>query len=188
MVSSGKSVHTPRYRSRSDAGLRASHSLDGRPGGDSLSYLWLAGLATYRDWRVFIPATLVVAADHLFRGIYWPQSVFGVLTANYSRWIEHAGWVVFENIILVRLCLQSVQEMKDIALQRSELEATNLLVEGKVLERTADLETSRKGFALGEGSRRSRQRGEKYVSGDDESRDSYAHERNPRHDGVGPCQ
>jgi hypothetical protein len=35
----------------------------------------LAFLAFYRDWRVLITATLVVAVDHFLRGFYWPQSV-----------------------------------------------------------------------------------------------------------------
>src|SRR5262245_7085838 len=39
----------------------------------------LAFLAYYRDWRVLIPATVVVAVDHAARGLYFPQSVFGVL-------------------------------------------------------------------------------------------------------------
>jgi hypothetical protein len=89
----------------------------------------LAILAMYRDWRVFVPATLVVATDHFLRGVYWPQSVFGVLTASHWRWVEHACWVVFENTFLIWSCLQSVAEMKDIAHQRSELEATNELIE-----------------------------------------------------------
>jgi hypothetical protein len=33
----------------------------------------LAILAFYRDWRVLITATIVVAADHMLRGIFWPQ-------------------------------------------------------------------------------------------------------------------
>ncbi|HEY2844068.1 MAG TPA: response regulator [Bryobacteraceae bacterium] len=103
----------------------------------------LAILAIYRDWRVFIPATLVVAADHFARGVFWPQSVFGVLNESPWRWMEHAGWVVFENIFLIRSCLQSVQEMRDIARHRSELEATNILVERKVEERTAELHASK---------------------------------------------
>jgi two-component system sensor histidine kinase/response regulator len=103
----------------------------------------LAFLAFYRDWRVFIPATLVVAADHFFRGLYLPQSVFGVLTANPWRWMEHAFWVLFENAFLIRSCLQSVREMKDIAWQRAKLEQTNEVVERTVAERTADLEASR---------------------------------------------
>jgi two-component system sensor histidine kinase/response regulator len=102
----------------------------------------LAILAFYRDWRVFVPAILVVAGDHFLRGVYWPQSVFGVLTASPWRWVEHAGWVVFESVFLIRSCFQSVQEMKDIARQRAELEATNETVERKVLERTAELEAT----------------------------------------------
>src|SRR5450432_3224476 len=51
-------------------------------------------LSFYRDWRVFIPATLVVALDHFLRGIYWPLSVYGVLTASPWRSVEHAAWVV----------------------------------------------------------------------------------------------
>ena len=33
----------------------------------------LAFLAFYRDWRVLITATVVVAADHLLRGAFWPS-------------------------------------------------------------------------------------------------------------------
>src|SRR5580704_6598205 len=54
----------------------------------------LAFLAFYRDWRVFIPATLVTALDHFARGVYWPQSAFGVLSVSHWLWVEHAGWVV----------------------------------------------------------------------------------------------
>ena len=32
----------------------------------------LAFLAFYRDWRVFIPATIVIAVDHFLRGVFWP--------------------------------------------------------------------------------------------------------------------
>src|SRR6185295_6898298 len=53
----------------------------------------LAFLAFYRDWRVLLTATVVVAVDHLLRGIYWPQSVYGTLLSSEWRWLEHAGWV-----------------------------------------------------------------------------------------------
>ena len=61
----------------------------------------LAILAFYRDWVVLIPATTVVALDHLLRGLFWPQSVYGVLVASEWRWVEHAAWVVFEDVFLV---------------------------------------------------------------------------------------
>ncbi len=106
----------------------------------------LAILAFYRDWRVFIPATLIVAVDHFLRGVYWPQSVFGVLTASPWRWVEHAGWVIFEDIFLMRSCRQSVREMWDIASQRAQLETTKELVEGEVQKRTAELRASEERF------------------------------------------
>jgi two-component system, sensor histidine kinase and response regulator len=85
----------------------------------------LAFLAFYRDWLVLLPATVVVAADHWIRGVYWPQSVYGVLSASPWRWVEHAGWVIFENVFLVKSCLQGVQDMRAAAKQQAELEDIN---------------------------------------------------------------
>jgi hypothetical protein len=67
----------------------------------------LAFLAFYRDWRVLIPATIVVALDHMLRGMFWPQSVYGVLVVSQWRWVEHAAWVAFEDVFLVVSCLRS---------------------------------------------------------------------------------
>ncbi len=100
----------------------------------------LAFLAFYRDWRVLTTATVVVAADHLMRGLFWPQSVFGVLTASPWRWIEHAGWVLFEDTFLLISIRQSVKEMFEAAARRANLEAINQQVEGCVEKRTAELQ------------------------------------------------
>lgn len=102
----------------------------------------LAFLAFYRDWRVLITASLVVVVDHLLRGIYWPQSVYGILAPGIWRSFEHTGWVFFEDLFLIRACRESVQEMRDIATQKAELKAINLQIEGRVRQRTADLEAS----------------------------------------------
>ena len=82
----------------------------------------LAFLTFYRDWRVLVPATIVVALDHLLRGIFWPQSVYGVLVASQWRWLEHAAWVIFEDIFLVVSCLRSVAEMRQRADRTAALE------------------------------------------------------------------
>jgi len=103
----------------------------------------LAFLAFYRDWRVFIPATLVISADHFLRNIYWPQSVFGTSLVSSWRWLEHAGWVLFEEVFLIQWCLTSAGEMKRIALQRAALENTNEIIERRIVQRTADLEESK---------------------------------------------
>src|SRR5712671_5222942 len=82
----------------------------------------LAFLAIYRDWRVLIPATIVVALDHLLRGMFWPQSVYGVLVASQWRWLEHAAWVVFEDVFLVISCRQALADMKESASRTAALE------------------------------------------------------------------
>src|SRR5688572_11903588 len=82
----------------------------------------LAFLAFYRDWRVLVPATVVVALDHMLRGLFWPESVYGVVVASEWRWLEHAAWVVFEDLFLVGACLRSVAEMRQTAERTAALE------------------------------------------------------------------
>src|SRR5207248_1320205 len=71
----------------------------------------LAILAFYRDWKVLISASAVVYLDHVLRGIFWPQSVYGVLSAPIWRSLEHAGWVVFEVSFLIISIRKSLSEM-----------------------------------------------------------------------------
>ena len=82
----------------------------------------LAFLAFYRDWRVLIPATVVVALDHFLRGVFWPQSVYGVLVAGQWRWLEHSAWVVFEDVFLFVSCRRGLLEMKETAVRTAALE------------------------------------------------------------------
>ena len=82
----------------------------------------LAFLAFYRDWRVLVPATVVIATDHFLRGIYWPESVYGTFFASEWRWLEHAGWVLFEDIVLIAASQRSVREMWGIAERTADLE------------------------------------------------------------------
>jgi hypothetical protein len=97
----------------------------------------LAFLATYRDWRVLVPATLTVVADHMIRGAIAPQSVYGVLTASQWRLAEHAAWVVFEDIVLVASCVYGVRALRRIAVRTAELEYSMERYHS-VVEHTAD--------------------------------------------------
>ncbi len=99
----------------------------------------LAFLSFYRDWRVLIPATVIVAADHFLRGVFWPESVYGVLAVSNWRWLEHAGWVIFEDTFLFIAIKRSVSEMCDIAERTAESENLNEGLEQRVLERTTQL-------------------------------------------------
>jgi signal transduction histidine kinase len=103
----------------------------------------LAFLAFYRDWRVLVPATVVVALDHLLRGIFWPQSVYGVLVASQWRWLEHAAWVVFEDIVLIVACRRSVAEMQENAERTATLEQeirTRMQAEQVLAQQAQDLQ------------------------------------------------
>jgi signal transduction histidine kinase len=100
----------------------------------------LAFLAFYRDWRVLISASVVVAMDHLLRGMFIPQSVFGIASASNWRWLEHAAWVIFEDVFLIASCAKGVREMRDIAERQALLEESHRTVEEKVRERTRQLE------------------------------------------------
>ncbi|HET6326179.1 MAG TPA: response regulator, partial [Planctomycetaceae bacterium] len=100
----------------------------------------LAFLSFYRDWRVILTGTVVVAADHFLRGLYWPESAYGVATGAEWLWLEHAGWVVFIDIFLVYSCVRSRKEMWAIAERQAKLEDTNATIEQTICERTSDLQ------------------------------------------------
>jgi serine phosphatase RsbU (regulator of sigma subunit) len=87
----------------------------------------LAFLAFYRDWRVLVPATLVVAADHFIRQQLWPESVYGILAPESWRFLEHAFWVAFEDTFLAISCVSGVNEMRRIAAAQAHIELTDRL-------------------------------------------------------------
>ncbi len=106
----------------------------------------LAFLAFYRDWRVLVTGSAVVVVDHLLRGAFWPESVFGVHAAGFARALEHGGWVLFEDFFLFLAIRQSYREMRHVAAHQAELEAVNTAIESKVALRTAELTASEERF------------------------------------------
>ena len=83
----------------------------------------LAFLAFYRDWKVLVTATVTVAADHFLRGLFIPESVYGVADASIWRFAEHAGWVVFEVAVLSYGIWLSLRELRRIAENVAQVEA-----------------------------------------------------------------
>jgi len=83
----------------------------------------LAFLAFYRDWKVLVTATVTVAADHFLRGLFIPESVYGVADASIWRFAEHAGWVVFEVAVLSYGIWLSLRELRRIAESVAQVEA-----------------------------------------------------------------
>ena len=104
----------------------------------------LAFLAFYRDWRVLVTATLVTAGDHLLRGAWFPQSLYGSASLQTWRWLEHAGWVLFEDVFLIISCQWGTRELHHICERDARLEASNTTLEQKVQMRTASLQEANK--------------------------------------------
>ncbi|MBI1247723.1 response regulator [bacterium] len=103
----------------------------------------LAFLAFYRDWKVLATATFVIAADHMVRGIYWPESIYGITSIGWQRSLEHIAWVSFEDVFLFYSIWVSCKEMTIIANRRSEMEQMQVEVEREVTDRTREIELQR---------------------------------------------
>ena len=146
----------------------------------------LAFLAIYRDWRLLIPATIVVATDHLLRGLFWPQSVYGVMTPTLLRTFEHAGWVIFEDVFLVISCMQQARDMRTNARREAELEASRRLLrhahdglEERVAQRHPRIAAAQRRAGSRQRRGGSGQRRQDRVPGQHEPRNPHAHDRHP---------
>jgi two-component system sensor histidine kinase HydH len=104
----------------------------------------LAFLAFYRDWRIMVYATAFTALDHFLRGIFLPQSVYGVLSSSPWRAVEHSAWVLFEDVFLIASIRHSVHAMRTISKTQVNLEHALENVERAVEERTSELRESQK--------------------------------------------
>jgi len=99
----------------------------------------LAFLAFYRDWRILLPATLIVVGDQSLRDLWWPLAIYPSASANGWRTLEYATWVVFEDIFLVISCVYSQRDMWAKAVQSAELVEVQEELETRVVTRTAEL-------------------------------------------------
>ena len=113
----------------------------------------LALLAFYRDWPVLITAGAVVYLDHLALGAWFPLSVYGVTSATIWRSLEHGVWVIFESVFLTMSCRTGIRELWQIAERQvaladaaAKLRDANVLLEGRVQERTHELQRAKDGL------------------------------------------
>jgi two-component system, NtrC family, sensor histidine kinase HydH len=83
----------------------------------------LAWLAFYLDWQILVTATVVVAAEHFLRGLFYPESVYGIVNPEWWRFLEHAFWVAFEDVILLIACLNGLRSLREGAVREAQLEA-----------------------------------------------------------------
>jgi two-component system sensor histidine kinase/response regulator len=106
-------------------------------------FIALAFLSFYRDWRVLVSATAVVGIDHFLRGYFWPLSIYGVDVVQPLRFVEHGGWILFEDFVLMISIKEGLRQTWKIARQQARLESVNTEIEQQVASRTAQLVEAR---------------------------------------------
>ncbi|QQR44996.1 two-component sensor histidine kinase [Myxococcus xanthus] len=82
----------------------------------------LAFLALYRDPWVLLSASITTVVDHVMRGTLWSHSLYGGLPPELWRFVEHAFWVAFIDVVLVYSCRGMLRELREVAVRRAELE------------------------------------------------------------------
>jgi len=83
----------------------------------------LAFLAFYLDWRVLLTAAVTIAADHFLRGVFWPESVYGIANPEWWRFLEHGFWVAFCVAFLAASCVRQMRDWRGFAEEGGMLEA-----------------------------------------------------------------
>jgi PAS domain S-box-containing protein len=94
----------------------------------------LASLASYRDVKVLLSATVVVATDHFLGGLHWIQSVFGSMPVSPWSWVGFTGWVLFEDTILALWIWESLRLTAGMAFNQAEQQLLHETIEREVAE------------------------------------------------------
>lgn len=122
------------------------HLMGGRLETHFLFFGSLTFLSFYADWKVLLTATAITTLDHIVRGVYLPFSLYGVTYPEPWRWAEHAGWVLFADLFLIRKCVLDMQEKWRISEKQAQMELTNQIIEEQVIERTEQVKASEEKF------------------------------------------
>jgi PAS domain S-box-containing protein len=102
-------------------------------------FVSLAFLAIYRDGWILLSAAAAVALDHLLRGLFWPEAIYGSANPEWWRFLEHASWVVFEVAVLIFATRKARIDMMAIAEREAALQETQHTIEREVQLRTREL-------------------------------------------------
>ena len=108
----------------------------------------LAFVAFYLDWKVLMTAAGTIVLDHFVRGLFYPESIYGITSPDWWLFLEHGFWIVFCVAFLGRHCVTTLKSWLRFAAVGGMLEA---IAESEwraqsVLEREA-MERSARGVA-----------------------------------------
>ncbi len=109
-------------------------------------FVSLAILAFYHDIWVYVPAVAVSLLDHIVRGLFWPESIFGTVTPSVFRAFEHIGWIAFATFFLVWGVRRKLTNVRKMAQFQASLSIERDNLERRVSERTQLLGEARDYF------------------------------------------
>lgn len=130
-----------RLSSKPNAVVRFADPFDGWKNWDSLPRFWLLGISSLLS-RLESDSNCDNChwgRPHASRNLLSAVS-FGVATASNWRWLEHVGWVVFEDVVLVGACFRGIREMRAIADRQARVDVAKDQTELEVELRTAQLQ------------------------------------------------
>lgn len=104
----------------------------------------LTFLGCYRNKKIIYLGTVIVVADHILRGLYFPMSIYGVPESSLWRAIEHTAWIIFLDIFLLMAIRNKTKMFLLIAQRECALERSIANTERMVKERTSELVETRK--------------------------------------------
>ena len=78
-------------------------------------FVMMAFIGLYFDWKVIVTATVVIAVDHVFRTIFFPLSIFGVIESPWFQLIRHCLWALFESGILIYAAIFTTKDWRTMA-------------------------------------------------------------------------
>jgi hypothetical protein len=99
----------------------------------------LAILTLYRDPEVIVVASTVVGLDHVFRGLLWPRSIYGVNELEPWRCIMHLTWIFFVDAFLLIACRRFEQIASASAERRARIEIQQQQLVEELRRRVSEL-------------------------------------------------
>lgn len=112
------------------------HLMSGRFESHFLVFCSLAFVSIYRNWRLLVLAAAIAILDHLLRGHFAPQSIYGTSVGVERLWLEHSAWIAFMSLYFAYTCRQAIAELSLSANAQSALMNSRLESECLNIRRT----------------------------------------------------
>ena len=92
-------------------------------------------VALYRDVRILLVSTGIIAVDHLLGNLFWADAIYGPHVSGHWAWVRHVGRLGVEDLLLILAIQKSRQDLRRGALRTATIESHQAILECEVAER-----------------------------------------------------